>query len=99
MATRASLAARIDVARQSSEQSMARISAGIGVEVPPPTSGIVGKDPEMRSAADRERVASFLAAVAEKVGAEPKADEPEPEAAPADEHPTSAKHSRKAAKH
>lgn len=85
MATRASIAARAQVAREGTEAAMQRIAAGLGVDVPPSASGVIGKDPDMRALFATERTAAFLAIVAEKVGAEPaEAEEPEPTEAPAD---------------
>lgn len=89
MATRASIAARAQIARESSDASMERIAAGLDIPVPPPISGIVGKDPEMRAVASNERLAGFLATVADKVGADPApAPEPEPEQPDAGEQGT-----------
>lgn len=85
MATRASIAARVQLAGQSIDQSIASICAGLGLDQPEPIPGQYAKSPEIRSAFVQERVASFLQVVANKVGkpaeapaepAEPAPDEP-----------------------
>src|SRR5690349_8449205 len=67
MATRAALAARKGIAAQSIEGSMRSIAAGLGIEVPP-VAGVVGKNPDARDAAERERLSAFLSLVSAKVG-------------------------------
>lgn len=87
MATRAATAARNAVAAQSAEQSIQSIAAGLGLEVPPQPSGPYARDPAHRAALQTERYATFLKAVAGKVG-KPVEDEPQqqgPVEAPAPE--------------
>jgi hypothetical protein len=82
MATRASIGARRAIASQSIEQSIESIAAGLKLDVPEQPSPQVNRDPELRTAAHHERIASFLAVVASKVG-KPVKESAEPQG-PAD---------------
>lgn len=68
MATRASIGSRRTVASQSIDQSIQSIAAGLKLDVPEQPPAQFNRDPDLRHAAQHERIASFLAVVASKVG-------------------------------
>lgn len=68
MASRASIGARRGIATASIEQSIHSIAAGLKLNVPADPSPQVNRDPNLRGAAQQERIAAFLALVADRVG-------------------------------
>jgi hypothetical protein len=73
MASRGALAARTATASGTIDQNMRRIAAKLKIEVPA-APVIPTRQPEVKAAVQMERLAGFLQAVADAVGAKPLED-------------------------